>query len=89
MITQSDGLKYTSLVRLSTVACDLEDFLVLKKKMGNLLRLLSREEGTCFSPQRYDLFLDFESVYYFYTILSVTQLVTFIFYQMPNLQNQK
>ena len=29
--------------------------------MGNLLRLLSRDEGTCFSPQRYDLFLDFES----------------------------
>lgn len=29
--------------------------------MGNLLRLLAREEGTCFSPQRYDLFLDFES----------------------------
>lgn len=33
--------------------------------MGNLLRLLSREEGTCFSPQRYDLFLDFESEYCF------------------------
>jgi len=29
--------------------------------MGNLLRLLSREEGTCFSSQRYDLFLDFEN----------------------------
>nr|CAH0111423.1 unnamed protein product [Daphnia galeata] len=29
--------------------------------MGNLLRLLAREEGTCFSPQRYDLFLDFEN----------------------------
>lgn len=29
--------------------------------MGNLLRLLSRDEGTCFSPQRYDLFLDFEN----------------------------
>lgn len=29
--------------------------------MGNLLRLLARDEGTCFSTQRYDLFLDFES----------------------------
>jgi len=29
--------------------------------MGNLLRLLSREEGTCFSHQKYDLFLDFEN----------------------------
>ena len=29
--------------------------------MGNLLRLLAREEGTCFAQQKYDLFLDFES----------------------------
>lgn len=37
--------------------------------MGNLLRLLAREEGTCFSPQRYDLFLDFESEYNLHLIL--------------------
>jgi hypothetical protein len=34
-----------------------------------LLRLLSREEGTCFSPQRYDLFLDFESEYYMHNFV--------------------
>jgi len=29
--------------------------------MGNLLRLLTREEGTCFAQQKFDLFLDFEN----------------------------
>ena len=29
--------------------------------MGNLLRLLARDDGTCCSPQKYDVYLDFES----------------------------
>ena len=31
--------------------------------MGKLLSLLARDETTCCAPQKYDVFLDFESKY--------------------------
>lgn len=35
--------------------------------MGKLLSLLARDESTCCTPQKYDVFLDFESKYDEYT----------------------
>jgi len=32
--------------------------------MGKLLSLLARDESTCCTPQKYDVFLDFESELY-------------------------
>lgn len=33
----------------------------IRLKMGKLLSLLARDESTCCTPQKYDVFLDFES----------------------------
>ena len=41
-----------------------------KLKMGKLLSLLARDESTCCTPQKYDVFLDFESEFCYKTLYS-------------------
>ena len=46
--------------------------------MGKLLSLLARDDSNCCTPQKYDVFLDFESEYNYYFLLVLYYNITII-----------